>query len=698
MNIALRRRLAVGAVATATAVVAGLAVAPAALAGNITSVSPSFDFNNDDSEILTFTTQSSFSPDPAGAGAVTVTMTRTGTTTDSFDNSASTAYTDPNHPKAEFNFKDTGDGANDGPANPGSYDVKITDNVSNTTDSCQACFQVLTFGTLGISSAAPSSVAAGGSADVTFTGSGFARGTKVELLMPGTSTVDPNVTVGAPTMTGTPQQCLQLQKAPGCTVENPNRTTNSTLLRKISITTADLSGPRDVRVTNIDGTTATCSGCFTVNGAPLTAVSPSVADNSPSATPTVRITFSGTNVPQGAVPTLAFVGNAGSSTKDALTLKGTNATYSQNSVSADFDVRSAAPGVDAYVPTLTAADGSTNTCSCHFSIAQASPPTVTSLSPNTMAQSDSRTVTVTGSNFSRGVKIAFSTTGVDVTSVQFVSPTQVKASVQVQGNAATGKRDVTASTTSGPTGDPSYPKTGPACAGCFTVTASGSPTPTPTSSGGSQGCPSKAVTVKVNTPTINATGNASVTVSGATPTATIELQGYSQNHYGTASFANDPTPVDRTGQADSNGMITFNDLKPASNTRVRARQAGCAYGNSAVITVRAQETLAVKRIGTRKYTFSGRSIPARPGGLIVSLYRIVGSACAAGVEPSSCPGEKFIGQARAQALGAPNQGLYSITITFPSSDQNFRDEFVVKTGADAQNAPGRSNARSLLIY
>ena len=49
-----------------------------------------------------------------------------------------------------------------------------------------------------------------------------------------------------------------------------------------------------------------------------------------------------------------------------------------------------------------------------------------------------------------------------------------------------------------------------------------------------------------------------------------------------------------------------------------------------MINVRAQETLQVTRISTRTYTFSGRSIPARPGGLIVSLYRIVGSACALG--------------------------------------------------------------------
>ncbi len=153
--------------------------------------------------------------------------------------------------------------------------------------------------------------------------------------------------------------------------------------------------------------------------------------------------------------------------------------------------------------------------------------------------------------------------------------------------------------------------------------------------------------------------------------------------------------MDRTATADSNGTATFNDLRPASNTRLRARQVSCTYnGNSDVINVRAQETLEVKRTGSLRYTFSGKSIPARPGGLIISLYRITGSACPAGVEPRDCPGETFIGQSRARS----DNGQYSIDIAFKSGDRNTRDEFVVKTGQDAQNAPGRSNARTLSIF
>ena len=170
----------------------------------------------------------------------------------------------------------------------------------------------------------------------------------------------------------------------------------------------------------------------------------------------------------------------------------------------------------------------------------------------------------------------------------------------------------------------------------------------------------------------------------ATPGADVELQGYSQNHYGTASFDNDPTPVDRVATADDSGVASFDDLRPASNTRLRARLAGCpdaTDGSSAVITVRTQLTLAAARVGTRVYAFSGKSIPARPGGLVVGLYRVAGSV------------ESLVAQARANAT----TGQYSMNVTFPLRDQGQRITLVLKTGRDAQNAAGRSNSRLLLI-
>jgi hypothetical protein len=197
----------------------------------------------------------------------------------------------------------------------------------------------------------------------------------------------------------------------------------------------------------------------------------------------------------------------------------------------------------------------------------------------------------------------------------------------------------------------------------------------------------------VNTKTINATGLASVTVSGVQPNSRVELQGYSQNHYGTANFDNDTTNPDRTGTAGSSGSVTFNDLRPGSNTRLRARQVGCEYGGSDTINVRTQLSLAVTRTGTRQYRFDVDSIPARPGGLIVSIYRITGTSCGAGVEPRNCPGETFVGQTRVSAVNGAGRVTFTFDRTYPA-----REQFVLKTGQDAQNFPGRSNVRDLAIF
>lgn len=220
-----------------------------------------------------------------------------------------------------------------------------------------------------------------------------------------------------------------------------------------------------------------------------------------------------------------------------------------------------------------------------------------------------------------------------------------------------------------------------------TPSPSGSGTPAPSPS-----CPS--LTLTVTTPTINATGLAGIRATGAVPGSTVELQGYSQNHYGTASFDNDLTNPDRTGTADGAGVVSFSDLRPASNTRVRARPRGCAgYSGSAVINVRAQETLAVTRTASRSYVITGNSIPARPGGLIIGLYRINGADCAADTPSSRCTTETLIGQGRASAT----TGQYRIAVTLPAADLGRTVRLVVKTGQDAQNAPGRSNVRSLVV-
>jgi hypothetical protein len=263
--------------------------------------------------------------------------------------------------------------------------------------------------------------------------------------------------------------------------------------------------------------------------------------------------------------------------------------------------------------------------------------------------------------------------------IGLISPTPTASSVSPSASPS-----ATATATVSPSPCPSPSATS-------TATISPSATSTATVSPSAANC--RVVTLRVTTKTINATGLASVTVTNAVPGTRVELQGYSQNHYGTASFANDTTNPDRAGTADDNGAVTFSDLRPGSNTRLRARNGACAYSASDVINVRTQLSLQVTRTAPRTYAFDVDSIPARPGGLIVSIYRITGSPCAAGVEPRNCPGETFVGQTRVSASSGAGRVRFTFDRTYPA-----REQFVLKTGQDAQNFPGRSNVRDLAVF
>ncbi len=155
-------------------------------------------------------------------------------------------------------------------------------------------------------------------------------------------------------------------------------------------------------------------------------------------------------------------------------------------------------------------------------------------------------------------------------------------------------------------------------------TASTSPTTAPSSpaassspTGGNVACPATPPTVTFERSTIIATGSTGVTVSGAPANSTIDLLAYSQ-----------PSRVFRVVRsAEINASATPAQFRivPPTNTRVYAQVRGCttdAARYSVVLNVRTQLSLNVVRNGTRNYTFSGRALPARPGGLIVSLYRV----------------------------------------------------------------------------
>jgi hypothetical protein len=497
MKLVARRRFAVAAVATATAVVAGALIAPSAYAGAINAINPTFAVNNNPSQTLTLST-ANVHPQRSR-----VTITRVGTPANGDSQSGFTTDSAPTTtPHVTLNFFDGGSGNSDGPANPGVYSVTIVQgpydatgifntNPAPQTDSCQLCFTVFPAAPLSLTSATPNSLSQGGSANVTFKGDGFTRGTRVDVLdaagNPDTK-IQPN---GVPFDSYPNDQdpndqancSLDGQTAP-CEVEITDRTLQTSIIRRVTVNPDAVTGVRDVLVTNTDGSTSRCTGCFIVNGAPLQGVAPNVVNNDPAGAASVRIDFTGSNLQQGSTPQLVFVGDAGSSTKNDLTLTGTNITYSATRVTADFDVRNAAPGTNLYQPVLTAPDGSFNACSCRFSVAQTQSPSVTGISPNGANVGEARDVTITGTRFSRGTNVTMSGTGVTVTNIVVNSAgTQITGKVQVANNAAPGKRDVLATSTDG--------KTGTACTGCFTITgsASGSPSASASATPSTSPCP-----------------------------------------------------------------------------------------------------------------------------------------------------------------------------------------------------------------
>jgi hypothetical protein len=190
------------------------------------------------------------------------------------------------------------------------------------------------------------------------------------------------------------------------------------------------------------------------------------------------------------------------------------------------------------------------------------------------------------------------------------------------------------------------------------------PTPLPQCTG---------TTTTLDQATIIATGAGGVTVRSA-PSSTVELYAYTQP---STTF----TRV-RTATTDADGLARFT-VRPPANTRLYAQRPGCqpdVARDSVVLNVRTALSLFVERNGPRDYTFSGDSLPARPGGLIISLYRVTDTGR-----------QVLTAQTRADA----QDGEWTLNRTFTGTG---RFGFVVRTGQDLQNAPGTSNVRSLLIF
>ena len=183
--------------------------------------------------------------------------------------------------------------------------------------------------------------------------------------------------------------------------------------------------------------------------------------------------------------------------------------------------------------------------------------------------------------------------------------------------------------------------------------------------------------VTLDRDTITATGAAVVTVREV-PHTLVDLYAYTRPSTELRRV--------RSAMTDAQGVAVFT-VRPPANTRLVAaqREEDCTdpvFGTepSVVLNVRTALTLTAQRHGVRDYTFAGDSLPARPGGLIVSLYRVTDD------------GRQVL---TAQARASATTGEWELRRRFTGSG---RFGFVARTGQDLQNAPGVSNTRSTVVH
>lgn len=196
-------------------------------------------------------------------------------------------------------------------ANPGKYDITITGGVpddfppdpeASHVDSCTECFDIFAPAPT-LTSVSPNTVGGNGGRTVTFTGTNFT--TKTAYCTGACS--------GKPTLSIVPATGIGLST----TDADDNAvaaTTATTITRYVTVATGATPGPRDVVVTNTDGKTDTCEGCFIVGLTPtLTGAAPAALARGVTGK---TVVLSGTNFHPNAVVTIKGIGAADPITGD----------------------------------------------------------------------------------------------------------------------------------------------------------------------------------------------------------------------------------------------------------------------------------------------------------------------------------------------------------------------------------------------
>ncbi|MEX2555257.1 MAG: hypothetical protein WEB06_06465 [Actinomycetota bacterium] len=300
---------------------------------------------------------------------------------------------------------------------PEDWDVHVT-NADAGTSVCAGCFTI-TASDPEVTSASPASRGQGATdQDIAINGSDFAMGASVSF-------------------SGT-----------GITVNSTTFVDSTELTANITIAGDATTGLRDITVTNTDGKTGSCTGCFTVNAGPT--VSGANPSSRGQGATSQSITITGTGFVNGAAVTFSGTGiTVNSTTFVGATTLTANITISGTAATGARDI------------TVTNPDAGIGTCAGCFTVNTG--PTVTGTNPSSLGQgATTEDITVTGTGFVDGAAVTFSGTGITVNSTTFVGATTLTANITISGAAATGLRDVTVTNPDG------GKKT---CVACFTVNA-----------------------------------------------------------------------------------------------------------------------------------------------------------------------------------------------------------------------------------
>jgi outer membrane protein assembly factor BamB len=259
----------------------------------------------------------------------------------------------------------------------------------------------------------PNAIGQGGTKTLTITGTGFS-GTPA-VFVSGT-----NVTPGAVTVLSSTSLQVTVHAASTATV-----------------------GPRDVTVVEPGPVSYSCTGCLTVDQAPV------VSSSNPSSVPVgekAKLTITGSNFVAGAKVT-SSTGISFGNTSVA------NASQLTTTVTVKPSV-----ALGTYKIWVTNPDGGISGCACLAVVADPAP-TLTSVTPSPLGQNQTATIAVTGTDLTTNSAFTFSAAGITVKSVKYTSPTSMSLTIAISSTATVGPGDVTVTTAGGSA----------TCSGCLTI-------------------------------------------------------------------------------------------------------------------------------------------------------------------------------------------------------------------------------------